>query len=467
MGILPFHRGIVARLGETPLGMLTVPEVALDIAVVVLLLARLRGHDSGGPAIGARLRIAWTLFLGCATVSFALRPTGFGLTAMTRLVVVGVVVGEVARRVRESDWTPLTVPLSVAMAGQGVIAIAQRVHGGPIGLSWLGERRTGFKPFGSTLLPAGTTVHTNTLGLYGIGVAALLLAAAADRSARRSGPDWAAVERVAVGAILRHILLIERVGLVACAVCIGMSGSRTAAIATLLVALVSAVSGFARVSAVSGSARRIRSRGDVRTAFVIFVAAITTSVVANSSVWIGRATQSSGASVEQLGSGRMALIRQSLAVFRLSPVTGVGPGNYLVHVLTDPAIIRYSAEGAPVHNIWLAVLATYGLVGVAAFIVLTVLLLDLGRRAGLIGALIGLPMLVTLGLDVATTLSPGYLLLAVSIGVIGGVAARTGVSSGCEGVSSGCEDESAGGSVGPAAGVGSEAEVQLVSVASR
>ena len=396
--VVPFHRGVVVRVGATPMGMLTVPEIVLYAAMVLVLVARL-GGGSGAPCIPAGPRTAWTVFLGSATVSFAVHPTGFGLVAMVRLVVLGLVVGEVARLAGDAEWTRITLPLSAAMAVQATLAIAQRVHGGPLGLASIGERRSGFKPFGATLLPAGTTVHTNTLGLYGVAIAALLLAAAADRSGRGEAAGRA-VER------------IEAAGLVACAVCIGVTGSRTTAIAVCLLVLAALV-----------TVRSRRGPGLLR-GVTVFAASTATTVVASASVWLGRAQQSSGASIETLGSGRMALVRQALAVFRLSPVTGVGPGNYLLHVLTDPAIIRYSAEGAPVHNLWLSVLATYGLVGIAAFGVVTVLLLRLGRRAGSVGALVGLPALVTLGLDVATTLSPGFLLLGVSIGVIGGVAGR-------------------------------------------
>ena len=278
-------------------------------------------------------------------------------------------------------------------------------HGGPLGLAALGERRSGFKPLGSALLPAGTTVHTNTLGLYGVAVAALILAATVDRSTRGDG----------VASQRRGVIAIELSGLLACGVCVGLTGSRTAAIA---IALLLAPAG-------------LQLRSTYELALARAVGTVTLSVivtgVASASVWLGRAHQTSGASIEQLGSGRMALIRQSLAVFRLSPITGVGPGNYLVHVLLDPAIIRYSHEGSPVHNVWLSILATYGLLGITAFVMLTLGLLGAGRRAGIVGAFIGLPALVTLGLDVATTLSPGFLLLAVSLGaIVGAELAPTG-----------------------------------------
>ena len=397
LALVAFHRGYVLRLGATPLGMITLPELAAYAAVLAIVVDR-RSGDALPPVVGPRLRLAWLVFLACVVVSFAVHPTGFGITAVARLVAIGVVVGEAARQIRIGRWHSITVPLASAMVLQAGIAITQRIHGGPVGLAALGERRTGFKPLGSALLPAGTTVHTNTLGLYGVAVAALIVAATVDR-AMRDGAGW----------LSRGVIAIELVGLLACGICVGLTGSRTAAIAlTLLLA---------------AAAYRLRSKRDAALAGA--VGAITLSVIvtgiASASVWLGRVHQTGGASIEQLGSGRMALIRQSMAVFRLSPVTGVGPGNYLVHVLLDPAIIRYSHEGAPVHNVWLSVLATYGLLGIAAFVVLTGVLLGAGRRARIVGALIGLPALVTLGLDVATTLSPGFLLLAVTLGALVGV----------------------------------------------
>ena len=397
LALVAFHRGFVLRLGGTPLGMITLPESALYAAVLAIVVDR----RSGGvlPAVvGPRLRLTWLMFLACAVVSFAVHPTGFGIAALARLVTVGVVVSEAARQIRIGRWHPITVPLASAMVVQAGIAIVQRIHGGPLGLVALGERRSGFKPLGSALLPAGTTVHTNTLGLYGVAVAALIVAATVDRSTRGDG----------LVSLRRGVIAIELGGLLACGACVGLTGSRTAAIA---LALLLGAAGY-----------RLRSRRDAALARAVgaVTLAVAVTAIASASVWIGRAQQTSGASIEQLSSGRMALIRQSLAVFRLSPITGVGPGNYLVHVLLDPAIIRYSHEGAPVHNVWLSVLATYGLLGIAAFVVLTGVLFGAGRRAGIVGALIGLPALVTLGLDVATTISPGFLLLAVSIGAVVG-----------------------------------------------
>ena len=397
LALVAFHRGYVLWLGATPLGVITLPELALYVAVLAIVVDR-RSRAVLPAAVGPRLRLTWLVFIACAVLSFAVHPTGFGITAVARLLTIGVIVGEVARQIRIGRWHPITLPLASAMVVQAGIAIVQRVHGGPLGLAGLGERRSGFKPLGSALLPAGTTVHTNTLGLYGVAVAALIVAATVDRSTRGDG----------IESLPRGLIAVELVGLLASGVCVGLTGSRTAAIALALL--------------LAAAAYQLRSTREASLAGAfgaITLSAIVTGMF-SASIWLGRAHQTSGASIEQLGSGRMALIRQSLAVFRLSPVTGVGPGNYLVHVLLDPAIIRYSHEGAPVHNVWLSVLATYGLLGIAAFAVMTGMLLGAGRRAGIVGALIGLPALVTLGLDVATTLSPGFLLLAVSLGAIVG-----------------------------------------------
>ena len=422
-----FHRGIVVRLGGTPLGQLTVPELTLYGALAASAVVRRLGSPRGGrvSAVDPGLRRAWFAFLSVVLASFVVNPSGFGIAAIARLVAISVLVGRVAARVRDRRWTAITGPLSATMVLQTAVVIAQRVHGGPLGLAAFGEHPSGFKPVNGVLLPAGTTVHTNAVALYGVVVATLIVAALAD-GVRVSRP-----QRVLHG-----------LALVGCGICTGMSGSRTALIAVAFLVLVlgrsvlgrsvgdgpvrygSVRDGPAAVSASSGS---VASRRPAAIALGAYLAGLIGMALVQSKLWASRTAASGTTSLDQLGSGRMALVRQAWAVFRLSPILGVGPGNYLVHVLTNPAITRLSGEGAPVHNLWLQVLASYGVIGFAVFALVTAALVVTSRRAGPTGAMIALPVATIVFFDVAITLSPGFVLLGVCVGAVSGLAARTSV----------------------------------------
>ena len=126
LALVAFHRGYVVWLGATPLGVITLPELALYVAVLAIVVDR-RSRAVLPAAVGPRLRLAWLVFIACAVLSFAVHPTGFGITAVARLLTVGIIVGEAARQIRVSRWHPITVPLASAMVIQAVIAVAQRI----------------------------------------------------------------------------------------------------------------------------------------------------------------------------------------------------------------------------------------------------------------------------------------------------------------------------------------------------
>jgi O-antigen ligase len=132
--------------------------------------------------------------------------------------------------------------------------------------------------------------------------------------------------------------------------------------------------------------------------------------------WTARASVSA-AGAEAAGSGRLALARQAIAIFRLDPVLGVGPGGYFQAIRANPVVAAITPEWAPVHNVALFVLATIGLVGIAAFSILGLALLRRALAGGVLAVGILLALLPPLMLDSSLFGGTGTTWTATAIGI--------------------------------------------------
>lgn len=210
---------------------------------------------------------------------------------------------------------------------ESVVALAQKVHGGPLGLPSYAENPSTFVKFGHAVAPPGTLVHPYLLaGLALVGGTLLAL------EARRN--KW--------------LLLPAAVAIAP----VGFTYSRTALLALAAVLVCLAI-------------------GRARVAVLVLALAVALPAVAWHDGWVNRSDVGSNTTGNGLDTGRGTLIRQSLDVIKAHPVTGVGPGNY-VRSLRDAGVSTTETGGylKPVHNLPLLAAAEGGVLAGLAMLAL-------------------------------------------------------------------------------------------------
>jgi O-antigen ligase len=291
----------------------------LAIIAVVLVAARQRRLP--------RLAAVAAVVLATLAFAFVFHPSLRGATTLLRWTGVVALATLVERRI----VIALTGGFAVV---QSVIAIAQKLAGGTIGLGALGESHFSFVKVGSALATSGTLIHPYLLaGLSLFGAAVLAAAARAYPDRRR---ELLAAAAVAVAPV-------------------GFTYSRAAIVGLVLVLACVAVARFPAAVLVLGLAAAVPA--------VIW-----------SDGWVTRTqatTSTSTATGGGLDTGRGTLIRQSLDVLRDHPLTGVGPGRY-VTVLRDRHVDPAPTGGVlkPVHNLPLLAAAEGGVAAGIAMLLL-------------------------------------------------------------------------------------------------
>ncbi len=307
------------------------------------------------------------------------------------LIILGaVIVGQViAGWVRSSRVGGLLRVVSMFVFGQFVVSMLQMRRDGVIGGRWFGESESGFRRIGGVLSPSGTLVHANALGSVTAITTVVLLALLAQRPNVK-------VDR-----------MIGSVAAVASASLTVLSLTRSAVASLILAVIVAGLSTHRKVLAPTIAA--------------IMLAGVA-SGIARSGAWVERGRASTGG-LEAAGSGRVALARQAVALFRLDPVFGVGPGHYFSAIRDHPLIADLSTETVAVHNVWLYVLATLGSVGVVALAWLSIDIIRRAQRGGFwaIGMLVAL--VPPLMLDAAPFMGCGLMWTAAAIGCVIGLCA--------------------------------------------
>ena len=269
---------------------------------------------------------------------------------------------------------------------ESLLGLAQKVRGSAVGLGALGESDDPFVRFGHALAPFGTLIHTYLLaGLALLGGS--LLAAAA----RQPGRRW---------------LLIPAAVAIAP---VGFTYSRTALIGLALILVCFAVARFPAA---------------------VLVLALGAGVPALvwSNGWVARGDVGSSATGNGLDTGRGTLIHQAVSEIGDHPITGVGPGRYVI-ALRNAHVDPRASGGAlkPVHNLpllagaeggLLAGLAMTALLGVAGLVAL---------RGGAASVAVYLGFLPFCLLDhFAYTYPQGLVMAGLWLGAIGAARVPTG-----------------------------------------
>lgn len=349
------------------------PLIALGLVSLPALARRL---------LARRLDIVTSLvvLVTALTVAWAVHPSIRGFLQVLRFLGVAGAVLAVDRGGRPSRLF-LGGLLAVVTTLEAVIAVAQMLSGGPVGLRSLGEQARPLLPIGGADAPFGTLVHPYVLaGLAVVTIAVLVAVALHDRGRARA----VAVAVAAAGVI------------------VGVTYSRMALLAllALLVPLVLAT----------------RSRATRPAALVVGAALLLGAGLAGlaaSDGWVGRAEEA--ATGTNLSRGRSELAAQAVAVIRAHPLAGVGTGRYVTAVEEDPDLARRSVRVLqPVHGVPLLLVAEGGVLVAAALVLLVVALGRAALRGGVAAWALLLAYLPFLVLDhFPVTFPQGLVITAV------------------------------------------------------
>ncbi len=366
------------QVGQVPFFWLCNALVVLSaLAVGAKSLAKTRRVNA------TPLSTAVTLFVAVVVAGNALNPGSGLFQLVTAIVGAAVLAGCTSRLVSGKSAVPLIRTLSGFLLVQVCIGLAQISADGPVGPSWFSESEFSFRRIGGALSPSGSLIHTNTLASFAtVAMAALV----------------ALMVRVPLSRVDRAV---GSVAVVLGAGLVGFTMCRSAFI-SLLALFVGSV--FAK------------QRRQVLPIFLCSVVALAGSFLIRSDAWSTRAAVTV-ASAESSGSGRMALNRQAIAIFSRSPVVGVGPGNYLNVVADQDYIKEMSVETYIVHNVWLYVLATLGIVGATTFAALCLLVAWRCFRNGAWSVVMLAVIAPSLALDTALFDYQGMIWLGIGLGV--------------------------------------------------
>ncbi|MBA3653649.1 MAG: O-antigen ligase family protein [Actinobacteria bacterium] len=330
--------------------------------VAVIVLAVFRRRLGRLPAMAA-------VVLATLALAWCFHPSLRGGQTLFRWAAVVAIVALVNRR---------SIPF---LAGgwavfESLLAIAQHLHGGPVGLAAVGESALSFLRFGHALAPPGTLVHPYLLAGLGLLGGAVLANEARER---------------------RWLLVPAAVAVAP----VGFTYSRTALLAVGLLLVCCAIARFPAA------------------VLALAVGAGVPALVWHDG-WVIRAQMSSSAtSPDQFDSARGAMVGQSVDFIKANPLTGVGPGRYVISLKDKHVSIAATFGPKPVHNLPLLAAAEGG---VAAGLAMTALLLMAGYlavRAGAMATGIYVAFLPFCLLDhFAYTFPQGMVMLGLWLGAI-------------------------------------------------
>jgi hypothetical protein len=344
----------------------------------------------GGLAKPTLLSVATGTFVLSIVVANVVHPhpstANFILIALTSITVVTAM----KRAIQVNMGQCLTRAVFLFTALQTVVAMLQIHKNGTVTGGLFDESEQGFRRVGRVLSPSGTLGHANQLGLYSVLAIAITLTIFSHGVPARN-------DKIVT-------LLICTLG----TALVGLSMCRAAVLSLVLLTTICCIS---------------RQRKKLAPFVLCLVLSFSLVGALRFGAWSHR-TQSSLAGAETAGSGRMALTRQAIAIWRLSPVFGVGPAGYLDTKDSHPEIKALSSESAVVHNIWLFILATLGAIGAGTFGWLWFEILRRCRHGGTLA--VGLLVVVAplTMLDYALVTESGSLWLGVTIGVALGLSER-------------------------------------------
>ena len=371
---------VLADFGPGQLFYLRLLVFPADLALAATALA------TAAWAVTARLRpgpgVALLGLLAAALgIAFAIHPSAQGVFVVGRFIGAAALAYAVSSFDR-NERSLAVGALSAAALIQVGLAIAQVVHGGPLGLPALGEVADPLLNYGP-LAPRGT-MH----GQYVLAGLALVASLALVREAFERRPA---------------LLWTAPAGLVAVAV--GLTFSRAAAL------------GLGLAIAALALAIRRSPRVAIASILCLGVGAGTTALI-DHVAWEFKAGTGLSAG------GRDSLNDEAFAMITSAPLTGVGPGRSVPEIEarfpTPPEIVGYQ----PVHNVPLLAAVEGGLVAGGVATALLVVLGWRSRRDPRAMALFAVFIPVVLTDNYPYTYLQGVVLLAVWVGLLDGISAR-------------------------------------------
>ena len=329
---------------------------------------------------GSRSRHRCALGAVALTVSLlpalALHPSARGGAAVLRWIGVAMIAFAVGRLAGPARSLVLGTFAGVTVL-QVVVALAQRVGDGPVGLDSLGEARA--HEIGGRYASTGLTVHPYVLAAWCVLGAAILIAAVACAQGRGNFG-------LAVAAVMPFAG-------------VGLTMSRAGALGLVLVLVSLGVAALGRPA--------------LRTVLAGAVVATGVGVALDLSGWQNRASSTSGRSVATVTSGRLDLLDQAWGLFRDDPVFGVGPGRYVEVLVDRPDLVKLATQrpSRPVHVTPYLVVVEGGLVALPALLFLGWAVVTQSWRAGAPGVGVALSIVPFMLLDHLNWSYPQGLLL--------------------------------------------------------
>lgn len=362
-----------------------------DLALLVLavvaareLPAALRSWRRHACALGG-------LAVGLTMVpSLLLNPSDRGVAALLRwaaAVALAVTLGSVRR-----DGRRLVIgALAAVTLAHVAVALAQRAVDGTVGLGAIGEPSA--YQISGRFAATGLTVHPYVLAA------------------------WCAVAGTALLAFVRRRQATGRLPMVAgvaAFAAIGLTIGRSGILAALLA-----------LAALAVSTRGARSRAWKWT-MVAAAGALAFGVLLNASTWAGRAGEAGESGAEAVSNGRGALLRQAGNLLEDHPVTGVGPGRYVLALQERPELVALSDQAPrPVHLTPFLLIVEGGVLVIPGLLALGLAIAWSCRRGGAPAVALTLAMAPFLALDhLAWSYPQGILLTGVWLGALDLLARR-------------------------------------------
>jgi O-antigen ligase len=372
------------------LGPIPIYDIAFQATTLVLVTKNIESLRNLREARKGLSQLAWSviLFLSAIAIVTVLHFNVQSPFALLRIVGCCVVTKTTIDLFRRHQAAILIRSICIVIFIQFAVGVAQVVANGPVTAGWVSETEQGFRRIDGVLGPTGSLGFANTLGMACAIMSALLLIA-----------------------LVRHQM--SRVLRLSCLLSLGM--------ATALVGLSLSRTALIAQGAVLACAAASKDRRRLAPLLIVLGLCLGGSMAARYDGWVARSV-STVSNSETAGSGRLALNRQAMAVFRLDPIIGVGFGNYYKSINEHPEIASLSSESLMVHNAALYALASTGIVGTAALALLALVLANRALRSGAFA--IGTLMVAAPILLLSTQLSTGIGLMWLGMLIGAGLASN-------------------------------------------
>jgi O-antigen ligase len=311
-----------------------VPALLLAIIALPLMLGSLRARPR------LRVPVAWAALIAVELIAFIVHASAEGVQTLLRLLTALAIIVTVATLRSPVERATVVGCLAGIAALQGILALAQIAHGGPLGLSWLGESpalMAGGRQ-GQLISPEGTMTHPHMLASLAVLTGTIVAAQVV-----RAWPavPWSVAEAIALAPA-------------------GFTYARTALAGV----------GAAAIIYLRGA---IASRPGYRVALLALVIGFGVPALIGLDGW-GRKTDD-----VTFANGRDELTAQALLLIKADPLIGVGPGREMqaLRALQARSPEQVTLLNA-VHDVPLTVAIEAGIPGLAA---VALLLVVAGYRA--------------------------------------------------------------------------------------